>query len=1320
LSSAEKAPHQKIGKYEILEKIGQGAMGIVYKAMDPLMERIVAIKTMSADLEAAPEMRTRFFREARSAGQLSHRNIITIFELGEEDRRAYMVMEFMDGEDLGSKIARGDRMPLEDKLRVMGELCDGLWHAHQKKVIHRDIKPGNIFITQAGVLKILDFGLAHVASSDMTKTGSVLGTPNYMAPEQVRGDKIDHRSDIFSAGALFYEFLTLRKPFQAPSLHATFFKILQDEPEPIDHIDPTLPGDLAALVARALAKDPAERYQSVDHLIKDLESVRRSVAHRVTGLQGEARQAVDRLDRLIEENRDLLKEEQDQRQKAERTVAMPLEFPQDYQGILEIRDRATRDYDHLCAVLDKRKQAAALLEQAAQLEGQGDLQGALKAAEAALNEVPLHSKADSLARRLRETLARLAREEEIRQEVGRLVETAKDLERRGELGASLVELDRALILDPAHAQAVSLRKKVGAALAEERRREQAKLEERRRKVEETLTLARKALAAGDYARARSDAERGLAIDPESAGARELIEEADRGRERAERAERERRERIETAFARVLAAEAGGDLEAAIELAGLVLAEEEAHPGARQFLERAQSELRVRRQREEVERKARAALSAAETLAKTGDYRAATSLLQRADSSVASAVKQALEQYREAAHAQEAARELSRQLEEPLDRGKKAFEKGQYDACTEAMKQVLSLAPDHAEAQTYVARAREREEQRRREEEQREQQRQEAKLKEEKRKEEQRKEEQRKEEQRREQQRKEEQRKEDQRKEEQRKEEQRREQQRKEEQRKEDQRKTQVLETVRAAEKALAAGQLEQARKEAARARSLDPGSAEATRVEAEVARRQAELRDQQRQQQQRQAETAVLVPKVPSTPPPVPVAPPTARALPTKHLYAAVAAAALVGLGVVGMIMLTRTTTTEQQAQPASPSPAAQPPRPSQDPEAARGVAEATRLLESQEFAQAAKKAKAVLQSSPGNGAAQDLLRRAQESLDKIERSREQAQSLFAAGKHEEAAAALAEVLRLAPADAEARKLSSDLDRYARKTADGALAKLNQAKSAAQQARAADLAEAAVNAARQAESDALGLYGAKQYSQAAGKFGQATEAYRRAESEARAEADRRAEAERRADAERKAEAERQRALAQRTPSPTPAREAPPAVDEAALLAQRQMDDSRRAMEAAKRGVQPGDPRAAAEESVGQDLVRQGKLAEAAAAFKRATALYESEKQDRQAIQALLQGYKTAMEGKDLSALRSLWPGLSQGDEKKLAEGFKLVRSWRVELQVTDLTLAGDTATVTCERRVEAVSVNGTTPQSRTSNKFSLRKKGGSWIIEGVQ
>ena len=259
-----------IGRYQLVEKLGQGGMGVVYRAFDTLLQRVVAVKLISGNIETGPEQRERFFREARAAGQLSHRNIITIHDLGEHEGQPYLAMEYLEGEDLQHRLARPERISLARKVELAIEVCQGLEYAHARGVVHRDIKPANIFITDVGTAKILDFGLARLVTSELTNSNMMMGTINYMAPEQVRGERADHRSDIFSIGVVFYELLGGRKAFEGESFAATLYKILQEEPEPLLDIDPNLPPDLVAIVERALAKPRDERYQHMSDMLRDL------------------------------------------------------------------------------------------------------------------------------------------------------------------------------------------------------------------------------------------------------------------------------------------------------------------------------------------------------------------------------------------------------------------------------------------------------------------------------------------------------------------------------------------------------------------------------------------------------------------------------------------------------------------------------------------------------------------------------------------------------------------------------------------------------------------------------------------------------------------------------------------------------------------------------------------------------------------------------------------------------------------------------------------------------------------------------------------
>ena len=262
-----------IGRYQLEEKLGQGGMGVVYRAFDPLLQRVVAVKLIGA-IETNDELRERFFREARAAGQLSHKNIITIHDLGEHEGQPFLAMEFLEGQDLQQRMASRAPMSLQRKLELAIEVCEGIEYAHVHGVIHRDIKPANIFITTGGVSKILDFGLARIITSELTNSNMMMGTLNYMAPEQVRGERADHRSDIFSTGVVLYELFGGRKAFEGDSFGATLYKILQEVPEPLPNIDAHLPQELVGIVEHALEKAREARYQHMSEMVRDLTDYR--------------------------------------------------------------------------------------------------------------------------------------------------------------------------------------------------------------------------------------------------------------------------------------------------------------------------------------------------------------------------------------------------------------------------------------------------------------------------------------------------------------------------------------------------------------------------------------------------------------------------------------------------------------------------------------------------------------------------------------------------------------------------------------------------------------------------------------------------------------------------------------------------------------------------------------------------------------------------------------------------------------------------------------------------------------------------------------
>ena len=268
----------KIGKYKIVSKIGQGATSHVYKGKDESLGRFVAVKTIAAEVSKDETLRKRFRREAESAALLNHPNIITVYDFGEEQDKLYIAMELLEGVDLKQALAEGRLATLDQKLDVMYQISEGLAFAHSHGIFHRDLKPANLHVLGNGKLKIMDFGLARLSGSDMTRTGLVMGTPHYMSPEQVRGEHVDARSDVFAMGCVFYEILTGKKPFDAESLHSVLYKVMQAEPPSPAESVPGLPNVIVQIVEKALAKKPADRFQDASEFRAVLEAAREAIA----------------------------------------------------------------------------------------------------------------------------------------------------------------------------------------------------------------------------------------------------------------------------------------------------------------------------------------------------------------------------------------------------------------------------------------------------------------------------------------------------------------------------------------------------------------------------------------------------------------------------------------------------------------------------------------------------------------------------------------------------------------------------------------------------------------------------------------------------------------------------------------------------------------------------------------------------------------------------------------------------------------------------------------------------------------------------------
>ncbi|HVK55970.1 MAG TPA: serine/threonine-protein kinase, partial [Burkholderiales bacterium] len=265
-------PIHQLGRYEIIGELGRGAMGIVYKAQDPLIERVVAVKCVGIGMsqEETEAFDQRFYREAKSAGRLNHPNIVTIHDVGKSGDHAYIAMEFLEGQSLREILDSGVVLPLDLISDVIAQVADGLAFAHQNAIVHRDIKPANIMVLYNGAVKITDFGIALLPTGSRTMAGTIFGSPKYVSPEQVVGNQVDGRSDIFSLGAVLYESLTGAPPFTGDELNAILYKVINEMPLPPSSRNRRIPPAFDYIVMKAMAKLPSERYQTIQEMAVDI------------------------------------------------------------------------------------------------------------------------------------------------------------------------------------------------------------------------------------------------------------------------------------------------------------------------------------------------------------------------------------------------------------------------------------------------------------------------------------------------------------------------------------------------------------------------------------------------------------------------------------------------------------------------------------------------------------------------------------------------------------------------------------------------------------------------------------------------------------------------------------------------------------------------------------------------------------------------------------------------------------------------------------------------------------------------------------------
>ena len=530
---------KKIGKFEILGELGQGGMGVVYKAFDPFVKRIVAVKTLSADLSADRDARARFMREAAAIGMLSgdnaHPNIVVVYDLFEEGNHAYMVMEFLDGISLAQLISSKKVISIERQIDIVTEICKGLQHAHDEGIVHRDVKPGNIFLTKKDQIKLLDFGLAHIAASTLTRTNSRMGTPHYMAPEQWSGDDVDARTDIFAIGVVLYELLTHRRPFRGNNLGAIGFQAMRIKEQPAHEINPAVPEELSRIVGRAMAKKPEDRYQDARALIVELRGARGLAGGRMNELSALVGRAAVDLEELVHAHRTVLEHElagqllDTENVTDMRLIALlrPTEVGLNTElvdaptmgQLLEEKTTLHRQRERLLSLVDQVRHVSSDLTQAEELERRGKLGDALLVAKPLAESFPQVTRAKVLESRLRIEFQR-AQEAVQRQEAfDKLLGESRSALTEGALQRSIEKIDEALQLKPGDAAASSVRKLIVSKVEEERAR--------KAQAQELLKAAEEALAGHDAGTCLAHVAKAEELDPGLAEVAEVRSKAEK-------------------------------------------------------------------------------------------------------------------------------------------------------------------------------------------------------------------------------------------------------------------------------------------------------------------------------------------------------------------------------------------------------------------------------------------------------------------------------------------------------------------------------------------------------------------------------------------------------------------------------------------------------------------------------------------------------------------------------------------------------------------------------------------------------------------------
>jgi eukaryotic-like serine/threonine-protein kinase len=531
---------KRIGKYDILEMIGRGGMGVVFKATDPMLGRLVAIKMMTGGFADDPDLLKRFYREAQSTASLTHPNIVTVYYMGDQDGMPYLVMQFLEGESLHAIIKSRHELSLLTKTNYLLQACHGLKYAHERRITHRDIKPANIMVLPDGTVKIVDFGIARIGNDRLTHPGQLMGSIHYMSPEQINEGEVDARSDIFALGTVAYEFLTYTLPFQGQDVPSTLLKILYEPAPPLSVYLENYPPEFDAILGRALAKKKAERYQTVDELAFDLAQVENQLRKEmIAKLHLES-------ERLISGG-DLAHA----REQLQQLIKLDPQNPSANRHLLEVQQEIQEQR--------RSEEVRQLRVQAEQLTGQQDFDTALRLLEQAIalapEQVELKALRDSVN-------VQKARYDLIRKNM----DEARVAREAGDLEGALRSLGGALAVQPDNRNACRLKDEVALEIAERDKQRQLKL---------LIAEARRQISSRKFSDALETLEQVEELDGKAPRLRELMQLA------AEGAEQElRRRALEKATAETTEALERPDPSLARDLAEAAL---ERFPGERGLL-----------------------------------------------------------------------------------------------------------------------------------------------------------------------------------------------------------------------------------------------------------------------------------------------------------------------------------------------------------------------------------------------------------------------------------------------------------------------------------------------------------------------------------------------------------------------------------------------------------------------------------------------------------------------------------------------------------------------------------------------------------------